>query len=109
MSNSTHEFFSRAGKNSLEKYKILLEKDEILSNKTPKPIQLSILRSSSNEYLSYRNIHKVVGEDLDRLIAVIFMKSIKPHIETKDISPVPSAVFKSPDRNKFKIFSVYAI
>lgn len=68
----SNELFSRAGKHSLNKFKILQEKDAILSNH-PLPKFKTISKSLSAPNLSYVNTKKIVMEELERIMRVILM------------------------------------
>ncbi|CAG9318934.1 unnamed protein product [Blepharisma stoltei] len=98
MSGGNHELFSRAGKHSLEKFKILQERDAILSNK-PQPKYRHMSKSSSAPSLSFVNTKKIVAEELEKLL-----KESSNQGTHKKHKKSPSAAFKSPERVHYSIF-----
>ncbi|CAG9318655.1 unnamed protein product [Blepharisma stoltei] len=101
MHPSNHEFFSRAGKSSLERFKILQDKEFILYNRPKVSARQELLKSLSESNLNFKSKHKFLGEDLEKLIS-----SIKPYQQQKPQKPSPSAVFKGPDRSHFSVFNI---
>ena len=60
----SHSYFSRAGKASLSKFKILLDKDRILNGDT---IRSKLFRVKSEQILPQKQIGNIIDQELEKL------------------------------------------
>lgn len=89
-SDPTRSYFSRAGKASLSKYKILGDRDKILRGEKISP---NLPKVQSQPLLSEHQLNHIVSQELESLKSV---KSIQRKPESK--APHLSAAFMSPGR-----------
>lgn len=68
--DNTRTYFSRAGKASLSKFKILMDKEKILKGEK---IPVTMHKIRSEPQISEPQLGKMIAEELDSLKSVVFI------------------------------------